>query len=174
MRATKIATAPQTQNTKLLFFSTLGKGPGRENVTILLDEEVQNGSKTLDFKLNVAKRFSPNRSYLIRAEYEVAPQDRVLSLKLLRFNPGSLEESHSQTVFEFLSEPGTRNRITTTSLKPLKKMQMAVTIMNDFVDHRSIEQSELLKRLARTMDEVIKADSGASSEATGYFRLRRL
>ncbi len=160
MRATKTAAAQQPKNTRLLFFSTIGRGPSRENVTVLLDEEVQNGSKVLDFKLNVAKRFSPNRSYLIRAEYEVAPEDRVLSLKLLRFNPGALDESDSKTAVEFLSHPGIRNRITTTTLKPLKKLQMAVNIMNLSVDHRSIEQSELLNRLARTMDEVTRADSG--------------
>ena len=161
--ATKaMRTDPQTQNTQLLFFSTIGKGPNRQNVTILFDEESTFSVKVLSFKLRVGSKNRAQRSYLIKAGYFIKPEVSSVALKLSELEPGEVEESAAKNIFEPAAELGNGNNISRSTVPPLLKMNTAVLMLHEkvFADKSSsIDTTGLMNGLVSIMSGVLRADS---------------
>jgi hypothetical protein len=160
----------KTQNTQLLFFGAIGKGSGRQNVTILFDEENTRSVKVLGFKLSVGSKNGPQKSYLIKAGYFIKPEVRSIALKLSEIKPGEVEESTARKLFESSAELGGGNCIMCSTASHLLKMNTAVLMLHEqaFADKDASQKSRvLLNHLVGIMTEVINADSRA-------FKLERL
>jgi hypothetical protein len=159
MAITKTATAsaPTSENTRLLYYGTIGKGHGRENVKILMDKERTESSTVLKFKINVNGKEMRDATYLVHADCPTKPNDEGTTLRLSKMVPGEIEESWANPLYEFSSEPGFRTAIAKDSVKPLNRLRRTITIMRTTSGNRITR--EVLDRLNLLMADVIAADS---------------
>lgn len=167
MAVTKTATASvqTSENTKLLYYGTVGKGHGRENVKILMDQERTNSSTVLKFKIGISGRETRDASYLVNADCPTKPEEGGMILRLSKFVPGEIEEYWTLPLYRSVSEPGLRTSIAKESTKPLNRLRTALTMMQVRASSHG-HHSQALDRLNLLMAAVVHDDSRV-------FKLRR-
>jgi hypothetical protein len=166
MGVTKTATesAPASENTKLLYFGAIGKGHGRENLKILMDQERTESSTVLTFKINVFGKETRDASYLVRADCPTKPNDKGTVLGLSKLRPGEIEESWAIPLCGFTSEPGFRSSIAKDSAKPLNRLRSTLRLLHTTHTNRVTRE---------TLDQLNLLVAGAISSDSKVFRLRR-